>query len=195
MWATGQKTIDERISQGPSSAVDVPGENLDTVLELAQDRGMRVGDVSTAEITDATPAVLASHISQRGCQGPATMGACPDETKGAGGLGSIAEQEVDHQVDVLLGGGRGRFEQAIGSGPDAGKTVVESAQDKGYRYVTDANGLDSLAVNRRPRARALQRGQHGARVVRPAGLARPRARLRSRARSISGLRTSPASRR
>ena len=25
------------------------------------------------------------------------MGACPDETKGAGGLGSIAEQEVDHQ--------------------------------------------------------------------------------------------------
>ena len=32
--------------------------------------GLSVGDVSTAEITDATPAVLASHISQRGCQGP-----------------------------------------------------------------------------------------------------------------------------
>ena len=28
MWATGQKTIDERISQGPSSAIDVPGNNL-----------------------------------------------------------------------------------------------------------------------------------------------------------------------
>ena len=35
--------------------------------------GMKVGDVSTAEITDATPAVLASHISLRGCQGPADM--------------------------------------------------------------------------------------------------------------------------
>src|SRR6476620_11831719 len=73
MWATGAKTIDERISQGPSSAINVPGKKLTTVLELAQKKGMRVGDVPTAEITDATPAVLASHISLRGCQGPADM--------------------------------------------------------------------------------------------------------------------------
>ena len=71
---------------------------------------MKVGNVSTAEITDATPAVLAAHISQRGCQGPANMAACPTETKAAGGLGSIAEQEVDHKIDVLLGGGRARFD-------------------------------------------------------------------------------------
>lgn len=145
MWATGQKTIDERISQGPSSADDVPGTNLRTVLELAQRRGMKVGDVSTAEITDATPAVLASHISLRGCQGPANMAACPTETKVAGGRGSIAEQETDHNVDVLIGGGRGRFEQPITGGPDAGKTVVQSAQDKGYQYVTDAAGLARAA--------------------------------------------------
>ncbi|MBS1879058.1 MAG: alkaline phosphatase [Actinobacteria bacterium] len=143
-WATGQKTIDERISQGPSSAENVPGPNLTTVLELAQRRGMRVGDVSTAEITDATPAVLASHMSLRGCQGPANMGACPTETKGAGGLGSIAEQEVDHHVDVLLGGGRARFEQTIGGGPFAGQTVVQSALAQGYRYVTDADGLSTV---------------------------------------------------
>src|SRR5262245_14108004 len=141
MWATGQKTIDERISQGPSSAENVPGVNLTTVLEKAQQKKMLVGDVSTAEITDATPAVLASHISLRGCQGPANMATCPTETKEAGGLGSIAEQEVDHKVDVLLGGGRARFEQAITGGPDVGKTVVQSAQDKGYQYVTDATGL------------------------------------------------------
>jgi alkaline phosphatase/streptomycin-6-phosphatase len=144
MWATGQKTLDERISQGPSSAINVPGKNLTTVLELAQKKGMKVGDVSTAEITDATPAVLASHISLRGCQGPADMGACPAETKGGGGLGSIAEQEVDHKVDVLLGGGRNRFTATIGSGPDSGKTVVQSALDKGYRYVTDADGLSTV---------------------------------------------------
>jgi len=150
MWATGQKTIDERISQGPSSAENVPGKNLTTVLELAQKRGMKVGDVSTAEITDATPAVLASHISLRGCQGPANMGACATETKAAGGLGSIAEQEVDHKVDVLLGGGRARFEQAITGGPDTGKTVVQSAQAKGYQYVTDAAGLSSIGSGKKP---------------------------------------------
>lgn len=144
-WATGQKTIDERISQGPSSAENVPGPNLTTVLELAQKKGMKVGDVSTAEITDATPAVLASHISLRGCQGPANMAACPLETKGAGGLGSIAEQEVDHRVDVLLGGGRNRFTATIDSGPDAGRSVVESAQAQGYQYVTDAAGLAAAA--------------------------------------------------
>ena len=144
MWATGQKTIDERISQGPSSAEDVPGENLRTVLEEAQDQGKRVGSVSTAEVTDATPAAIASHMSVRACQGPENMQACPLETKAAGGLGSIAEQEADHELDVLLGGGRFRFEQTIDAGPDAGMTVVESAQANGARYVTDADSLADL---------------------------------------------------
>jgi alkaline phosphatase/streptomycin-6-phosphatase len=78
------------------------------------------------------------------------MGACASETKTAGGLGSIAEQEVDHKVDVLLGGGRGRFTQAITGGPDAGKTVVESAQAKGYRYATDAASLSAVSNNGKP---------------------------------------------
>src|ERR1044071_6093700 len=147
-WATGQKTIDERISQGPSSAENVPGINLTTVLELAQKRGMKVANVSTAEITDATPAVLASHISLRGCQGPANMGACPTESKAAGGLGSIAEQLVDHKVDVLLGGGRARFTAKVAGGPYDGKTVIEEATEQGYRYVTDADGLSSVAANK-----------------------------------------------
>jgi alkaline phosphatase/streptomycin-6-phosphatase len=111
---------------------------------------MRVGNVSTAEITDATPAVLDSHISLRGCQGPANMAACPLETKAAGGLGSIAEQTVDHQVDVVLGGGRARFEQTITGGPDNGKTVVQSAQGKGYQYVTDAAGLAGIKNSNKP---------------------------------------------
>jgi len=157
-WATGEKTLDERISQGPSSAENVPGTNLETVLEIAQRQGKKVGDVSTAEITDATPAVLASHISLRGCQGPANMGACPTETKAAGGPGSIAEQEVDHQVDVLLGGGRARFEQGIAGGPFAGRTVVEQAQAQGYRYVTDAAGLAAVAGAGRPVLGLFSRG-------------------------------------
>ncbi len=135
-WATGNKTIDDRISQGPSTALNVPGDNTDykTVLDKAQESGKKVGDVSTAEITDATPAVLTSHISDRSCQGPTdTKKTCPTETKDAKGLGSIAEQEVDHKVDVLLGGGQQRFTQTIAGGPDQGKTVVQSAQGKDYR--------------------------------------------------------------
>jgi alkaline phosphatase len=150
-WATGHKTLDERISQGPSSDISVPGENLKTILEYAQEAGKKVGDVSTAEITDATPAVLASHISLRGCQGPTdTAASCALETKAAGGPGSIAEQEVDHKVDVLLGGGRNRFTQTITGGPTDGKTVVQTAQDQGYQYVTDAAGLAGVTDKSKP---------------------------------------------
>ena len=144
-WSTGRKTIDERISQGPSTAVNVPGDNaaFKTVLELAQKRGMATGNVSTAEITDATPAVLASHISQRGCQGPNdTRTTCPQETKAAGGLGSIAEQEVDHRIDVILGGGKARYDQAVDGSTT---TVTQYAQaQKGYRFVGTAADLAAV---------------------------------------------------
>src|SRR5262245_8209005 len=83
-WSTGKKTIDGRLSQGPSSAESVPGSNegYTTTFEIAARRGMRVGNVSTAEITDATPAAPSSHISRRACQGPAdTRSTCAAEAK------------------------------------------------------------------------------------------------------------------
>jgi alkaline phosphatase len=135
-WATGYKTSNGRISTTAGTDLDVK-----TILELAQQRGMRTGNVSTAELTDATPAVLAAHVRDRGCQGPTNMGGCPQDLKAVGGAGSIAEQLVDHHVDVILGGGKGRFDQTIPSGADAGKTVVQSAQRQGYDVVTDADGL------------------------------------------------------
>ena len=85
-------------------------------MEIARDKGKATGNVSTAEITDATPAAPSSHISQRACQGPAdARTTCPTEAKTAAtpGLGSIAEQQVDEGFDVYLGGGRARYEQTL----------------------------------------------------------------------------------
>ena len=149
----GDRPEDDRRADlaGPEQRDQRPRrEPEDRARAAQQARGKRVGNVSTAEITDATPAVLASHISLRGCQGPADMAACPTETKAAGGLGSIAEQEVDHKVDVLLGGGRDRFEQTIASGPDAGRPSSQSAQAQGYQYVTDAAGLAASPSTSKP---------------------------------------------
>jgi alkaline phosphatase len=150
-WATGKKTIDERISQGPSTADNVPGDNASfkTVLELAQRRGLATGDVSTAEITDATPAVLTAHISLRGCQGANdTRTTCPQETKAAGGLGSIAEQQVDHGVDVILGGGKARYDQTLDGST---QTVTQYAQaQKGYRFVGNASELSAVGDLSKP---------------------------------------------
>jgi alkaline phosphatase len=110
-WATGKKTSNGRIST--SAKTDQP---LKTILELAKELGYRTGNVSTAELTDATPAVLGAHVNSRRCQGPADMKDCDKYRKGAGGPGSIAEQLVDHKIDVLLGGGKQRFDQVIDGG-------------------------------------------------------------------------------
>ena len=141
-WSTGHKTSNGRISTLPGTNYISP---IPTILELAQRAGYRTGDVSTAELTDATPAVLASHINARGCQGPADMSACAIYKKANGGPGSIAEQLVDHKVDVLLGGGLQRFEQKTEAGP----TVVDRAKSLGYKFVTDAAGLDSVNKGQR----------------------------------------------
>ncbi|MET0931554.1 MAG: alkaline phosphatase, partial [Aeromicrobium sp.] len=112
-WSTGKKTVDSRLSQGPSSADTVPGEDYETVLEKYKKQGKRTGNVSTAEITDATPAAAASHINLRACQGPTdiTPANCPAAKKSNGGKGSIAEQLVDNKIDVILGGGLNRYNQ------------------------------------------------------------------------------------
>ena len=65
-WTTGHKTSNGRIATTAQTDTDLP-----TILELAQARGFRAGDVSTAELTDATPAVLAAHVAARSCPRPA----------------------------------------------------------------------------------------------------------------------------
>ncbi|GHC60750.1 alkaline phosphatase [Streptomyces cinnamoneus] len=135
-WATGQKTVNGRISKTPGT--DKP---MTTILELAQKKGLATGSVTTAELTDATPAVLASHATDRSCAGPADMKACPNDTIAKGGPGSIAEQSVNHKVDVLLGGGKDRFDQKITEGPYRGLTVTQQAEKLGYQVVTDSEGL------------------------------------------------------
>ncbi|GGW70870.1 alkaline phosphatase [Streptomyces lucensis JCM 4490] len=142
-WATGVKTVNGRISKTPGT--DKP---VRTLLELAQKNGYATGDVTTAELTDATPAVLASHATDRSCQGPADMAKCPGDKLAAGGPGSIAEQEVNHRVDVLFGGGRQRFGQTVTDGRYKGLTVTQQAQKLGYQVVTDDASMKAAKAGR-----------------------------------------------
>jgi len=138
-WATGHKTSNRRLSS--SAATDRP---LTTLVELAERRGLRTGSVTTAELTDATPAALVAHINDRSCHGPQDMQRCPQYRRAVGGSGSIAEQSLLRGVDVLLGGGRARFEQVLDDGPDQGQRVVDLAPRHGYRVVHSLAQLDGL---------------------------------------------------
>jgi alkaline phosphatase len=137
-WATGRKTCNGALSVDPVTFAPLP-----TILELAQRAGFRTGSVTSGELTDATPGALTAHLTERDCEGPADMAECPNETKAAGGPGSVAEQTVDHGIDVVLGGGRDRFDRPVIGGPFAGKTVTEQARALGYHVVTDQPGLDA----------------------------------------------------
>ncbi|NUR88490.1 MAG: alkaline phosphatase [Nonomuraea sp.] len=140
-WATGHKSYNGAISVTPD------GTPQATLLELAKKSGYRTGSVTTAELTDATPAVLAAHVTDRSCQGPADMANCPANDKAKGGAGSIAEQEVATGADLYLGGGKARFDQTV----TGGGTVIDQAKQAGYTVVTDQAGLAAA----RPGAKLL----------------------------------------
>ncbi len=111
------------------------------MLEILKAQGKRVGNITTSEITDATPAAAGSHINARACHGPANMANCTPARKVNGGKGSIAEQLVDNKIDVLMGGGKARYDQAT----DAGPTVLSYAQSAhNYRLVQDAASMNAI---------------------------------------------------
>lgn len=73
--------------------VDVNGKDQPTLLEIAKAAGKATGNVSTAELQDATPAALVSHVTSRKCYGPEeTSEKCAANALENGGRGSITEQ-------------------------------------------------------------------------------------------------------
>lgn len=146
-WGTGTKTYNNAVD------VDVYGNPQLNLFELAKAAGKATGNVTTAEIQDATPAVLESHSTERGCYGPQgkTDGSSNDalkrclanQLKENGGIGSISEQLLDTRADVTIGGGSKYFRQTVQGGEYAGKTVWEQAKEMGYQTVEN----DPAAMN------------------------------------------------
>jgi alkaline phosphatase len=138
-WATGTKSYDGAVS------VDVNGKAHRTLLQLAKEAGYKTGNVSTAELQDATPAAQVAHVSSRSCYGPtATTAKCPENAKENGGRGSITEQLLDTRPDVSLGGGAATFAETATTGAWKGQTLREQAEDRGYRIVEDLASLQRV---------------------------------------------------
>lgn len=131
-WATGVKTYNGAIS------VDVDRNPLPTLGQEAEEAGKAGGIVTTAQVTDASPAAFFANTTDRYLQD------------------DIARQylEVSHP-EVILGGGEdwwlpagdaGAFPDAPAEDPEEGSrstlgNLVAVAQERGYEYVTDADGL------------------------------------------------------
>ena len=148
--ATGVVTSIGRI--GTSAGDD---KDLVNIVELAHRQGLKTGIVSTASITDATPASFFAHISTRDCENPDMMVGtdpyfdmvidCSPDLKSNGGLGSISEQLIDSGVHVALGGGMKHF-TPLAEGSD--QTVLELAKESGYQLVSNATELDGSGAGK-----------------------------------------------
>jgi len=131
-WATGKKTYNGAIS------VDPAGKALSYLGREAKKAGKATGLVTTAQVTDASPAAFFSSTAQRSQQS------------------EIARQYLEtSKPDVILGGGEdwwypagnpGKFADTPPKDPseqsksDKGDLVAEAKQ-KGYQYVSSASGL------------------------------------------------------
>lgn len=82
---------------------------LPTLLEEAEDRGVATGIISTARITHATPGATYAHVPNRNWEADVAV---PPEAQEAG-CTDIARQLVEFAhgdgIDVILGGGRAAF--------------------------------------------------------------------------------------
>ncbi|WP_369259545.1 alkaline phosphatase [Geodermatophilus amargosae] len=129
-WATGQKTYNGAIS------VDVDGNPLPTIGQQAEEAGLAGGIVTTAQVTDASPAAFFANSADRAAQD------------------DIARQYLEvSRPEVILGGGEDWWLPAGDEGtypPRAGDEedpevsrstqgdLVAQAQGLGYEYVSTA---------------------------------------------------------
>lgn len=138
-WTTGVKSYNGALG------VDIHEKDHQTILELAKAAGYATGNVSTAELQDATPAALFAHVISRKCYGPSvTTEKCAINALEKGGKGSITEQMLNARADVTLGGGAKTFAETATAGEWQGKTLREQAQVRGYQMVSDASTLAAI---------------------------------------------------
>lgn len=139
-WASGVKSYNGAIG------VDIQGRAHATLLERAKAMGLATGNVSTAEIQDATPGAQLAHVAYRSCYTPTkTLQTCPENALENGGAGSITEQLLNTRADLVLGGGAASFAATATAGKWKGRTLAQQAQARGYRIVRTAAELDAVS--------------------------------------------------
>lgn len=136
---------------------DGDGQATWTLLELAKARGMKVGVVSTAQITHATPAATYAHINQRNNENDIALQALPTD--------ATYNQRLGAGVDVLMGGGRRFFVPSSTTDEEGGSGSRTDSRDlraefraAGYTYVWNKAGFNALRSSSLPVLGLFERG-------------------------------------
>ena len=120
--ASGVKTNNTFLGMRPDLS------HAESIMELAQSRGMATGVVVTTYLQHATPAAFYAHIDSRHK------------------LAEISEQLLGSKIDVAIGGGMAYFEERYGDKEEAQKAIA----DAGFEYVASMDELKNVDKIIRP---------------------------------------------
>jgi alkaline phosphatase len=145
--ATGVAVSEGRI--GTTAGTD---QDLPNIMEMAMAAGLQTGIVTTSRITDASPSSFVAHIGNRYCEVPDDMVKvdehfpqdstdCSADYKSNGGSGSIVEQIADSDLNLIFGGGSGRFDAFI-DGVES-ETVGQTAKNNGWVILRSPEEIES----------------------------------------------------
>ena len=114
-------------------------EYIGELLRRTRGAGFNVGIVTTADLTDSTPAANAAHTS--------------DRNAGAGIAAQFFDERETNGVAVLMGGGARHFMPASAGGERHGCRAgcARSSSQAGYALVTDAPGVSAASAGAPPR--------------------------------------------
>ena len=123
---SGYKTNNRMINVKPDGSIP-----RKTLGEIAKEKGKSVGIVTTTRVTHATPAAVYAHIKDR-----------EEENE-------IAEQLLEFEPDVVLGGGLRHFipKNEEGSKRKDNKNLIEMFKKKGYTVVYNKEELERINPN------------------------------------------------
>lgn len=130
---TGVKTRNGVISQSPAAVRGkTDGEPTKTLLEYAEERGLRTGVVTSQPITDATPAATYAHSNDRGKWGEIFQQA-------------FAPRYGDG-VDVLFGTGRAKIGQQLATAGTGFDQIAKAHERPIYARLEDAPAANARPV-------------------------------------------------
>ncbi len=140
---TGVNTNTGVIGYGPTTEYadfngNGDGARLTNIGELATSMGYAIGIVTTTRVTHATPAAVFAHVNDRNLENEIAAQMTP------GGAGY--NDRLGQGLHVIFGGGRRHFlpTSASDGRRSDGRDLLTELQQRGYRYVSNRQGLNSL---------------------------------------------------
>lgn len=114
-FSCGEKTNNGMVGVRPDST------EMKTIVEIAEERGLSTGLISTSAITHATPASFIAHEVSRSS------------------YENIAADFLDTDIDLFIGGGEEHF-----ANREDGQDLIKRLEDNGYTIVRSLEELDQF---------------------------------------------------